>query len=1447
MLSEEKVDFEPDVTPLLPDEPQDDNNELLSSRRRTKAVSIPVPSRIPNDTSTGKLEITGQIGKDYKINQTIDIGFRTPKPIVFISTDKPLYKAGQTVRIRALVMDNNLRPPKELKKGDIWIADPNRIRIAQWLNEPITGGLIHRELPLPEEPVLGTWTVHVKIDGEDNVRGFEAKEYVLPPFEVTITPPPYILQNADNATWTICAKYTYGKPVRGELVTKMSLSRYYWQKDIRVIENKTEINGCHDITLPVGELTKTDEYYSNRGVELKAEVTEEGTDTKMDSMTTVNPVTYAYTINRVDNDLNYFHPGLPLSVAMTVKTPDSKPLAGEHIKICMEANRRRWNDMHTVTDNVKVCKNYTSDQNGSLLFTIPPQNPNTMYINIEAEPSKYQPKPNDKRMTKPTANFKLSPWFSASGSHLQLKRYNKIDCTAFGPDVRVTQQFYLTSNEPGIKTVHYQVISRGNIVDHGSFEVNLQAEKALETNDDTYLPSYSSALCTGEDIQWENDIKESKYIGKFIHVMNLTDEVVPRLRLVLYAVTPNGEIVADSAWYNTDPCFDNQVEMKFAEEKQAPGAQATIQLTAEPQSLCSIGIVDKSVYLLDKGDLLTASKVSNHLFPLDTSSHTPPQQLTSDYTYCSKIKGKESGENYESAGYLDTMSAFASGGGIVLTDLPLETRPCKRATSSGCYSPPIYYSDYHQPVALGFKRPALSSASAGGQRGGFAGVSESADSPAVTVRTDFPDTWLFKLENVNDSGVLEMKQDMPDSITEWQGNAICLHPVKGFGISNPASIIAFQPFFASLTLPYSVVRNETVPVIMTVFNYLKDCLPIKVHLDQTEDFALYNGTSTKDMCVCGDQSVTTRFHINPGKIGQMNITVTAATSSNRDICGNLDVANDVERSDTITKPVVVEAEGFLKEETTNTFFCLEDVEGGTLKTEHLLKVPDDAVKDSARAYCSFTGDIMGPTLEGLDRLVRMPTGCGEQNMVSLVPNIVVLDYLNATNRLTEKIEQKAKNNINGGYMRQQRYRHTDGSFSAFGQSDKEGSIWLTAFVARSFASASRYINIDDASLGVSRTWILSQQADNGCFPMVGTLHNKAMKGGVGQDDGTTASLTAYILISMLESGDIINKTIVSNGLNCMAAKNNPSNYSLALFSYAAALANDDSAAVYLQKLLDNAETESTYTHWKDADKSIAVETASYAILTLLRLNRENDFQKAASIVRWLTEQRNPYGGFHSTQDTVVALQALGEYGARINRHKLDMGLSIKTDKIDDIYQLNEGNELLTQRINLKIEDDPETNVDIEASGAGCALVQTHLRYNLPTPEPNRDFELTVQTQKSEGHCQKAEIRICASYNQPNGSNMAIVEIKMVSGYVPVIKTVEELSQLTELEMRRYEFKENTLNLYFTTLTEKSKCFSFDVNQDIQVLDAKPASVKVYDYYNNDKALSVPYAIEETCA
>ena len=77
-----------------------------------------------------------------------------------------------------------------------------------------------------------------------------------------------------------------------------------------------------------------------------------------------------------------------------------------------------------------------------------------------------------------------------------------------------------------------------------------------------------------------------------------------------------------------------------------------------------------------------------------------------------------------------------------------------------------------------------------------------------------------------------------------------------------------------------------------------------------------------------------------------------------------------------------------------------------------------------------------------------------------------------------------------GYQRELKYRHEDGSFSAYGpRGAKPGSTWLTAFVVKSFAQASPYVFIDQQDLNVSIEYLKSvQNPEDG--PLVGCFFER---------------------------------------------------------------------------------------------------------------------------------------------------------------------------------------------------------------------------------------------------------------------------------------------------------------------------------------------------------------------
>ncbi|NWY63558.1 A2MG protein, partial [Erithacus rubecula] len=141
------------------------------------------------------------------------VAVQNSESLVFIQTDKPIYKPGQTVLFRIVSLDEEFRPVNEMVS---MILDPKKNRLYQWTNVELEMGFIQLFFNLTSEPLQGTYTVVVeKASGKTVRHPFSVEEYVLPKFEVTVKMPKMISILDEELKVTVCGLYTFGKPVPG--------------------------------------------------------------------------------------------------------------------------------------------------------------------------------------------------------------------------------------------------------------------------------------------------------------------------------------------------------------------------------------------------------------------------------------------------------------------------------------------------------------------------------------------------------------------------------------------------------------------------------------------------------------------------------------------------------------------------------------------------------------------------------------------------------------------------------------------------------------------------------------------------------------------------------------------------------------------------------------------------------------------------------------------------------------------------------------------------------------------------------------------------------------------------------------------------------------------------------------------------------------------------------
>ncbi|KAK7480021.1 hypothetical protein BaRGS_00028754 [Batillaria attramentaria] len=754
---------------------------------------------------------------------------------------------------------------------------------------------------------------------------------------------------------------------------------------------------------------------------------------------------------------------------------------------------------------------------------------------------------------------------------------------------------------------------------------------------------------------------------------------------------------------------------------------------------------------------------------------------------------------------------------------------------------------------------------------------------AVDLRTYFPETWLWDLMTIGETGSAELMHTIPDTITRWVGNSICISDVAGFGLSPVTSITTFQPFFLSFNLPYNAVRGERLPITVTVYNYLDKCLHMMLQVDGLKGFKVHNARANRDpFCLCGGKSHTKKFFITAQDIGKLPIFAQAEIIPGQ--CGN-DVIMDTQyigRQDAVQREILVKAEGVTQQYSHSLYICPKDNE--VYSSTVNLPLPADMVSDSARGDVTVIGDIMGPALSNLDGLVRMPTGCGEQNMVGFTPNIYVLKYLTATSRLDEATQDKATSFMETGYQRELKYRHADGSFSAFGErGNKAGSTWLTAFVVKSFAQAKPYIFIDQDDLDMSIRYLKRTQnlegPLRGCFFERGQVFSSYLKGGLGKEENE-AALSAYVLIALLQAGLETEGMEASIAIECinreLQQKPEIDTYTLALAAYANTLYDPSSEQTrdIMDRLNQQAVDDGTVKHWKRQGEqpkpvnswyyysapSAEVEMTAYALLATLAYYGNESLTMGQPIAFWLSNQQSAFGGYSSTQDTVVGLNALSEFAAlAYSDDPTNVLLSVISEKTGETFafSVTPDNSLQLQREQLQMSEG--TSVIVTAEGTGCALVQANVRYNKVPSKLGIDdpkFHLKVEPrlyQHNRNKCERRTLHISFGVRDDDSfsAGMTMLTLRMVTGWSVIPDSLRELrSKFPILGIERHEVdeKEGLINFYLDELDTRRRRFTLDVqqNKDLAVSNPKPAEVQIYQYYERDMTVIQSYNLKTTC-
>ncbi|KAG6921209.1 pregnancy zone protein, partial [Chelydra serpentina] len=85
----------------------------------------------------------------------------------------------------------------------------------------------------------------------------------------------------------------------------------------------------------------------------------------------------------------------------------------------------------------------------------------------------------------------------------------------------------------------------------------------------------------------------------------------------------------------------------------------------------------------------------------------------------------------------------------------------------------------------------------------------------------------------------------------------------------------------------------------------------------------------------------------------------------------------------------------------------------------------------------------------------------------------------------------------------------------------------------------------------------------------------------------------------------------------------------------------------------------------------------------------------------------------------------------------------------------------------------------------------------------------------------------------SATNMAIIEAKLPSGYIPIQSSLRQLEK--QRLVKWLEVQNDQVTLYLDQLTKEAASFTFSLEQDFPVKNLRPAPVRLYDYYETGES------------
>ncbi|XP_022654338.1 C3 and PZP-like alpha-2-macroglobulin domain-containing protein 8 isoform X2 [Varroa destructor] len=1381
---------------------------------------------------------------------------------IIVQIDRPLYRQGQTVKFRVIPVTTEFTAYQEAL--DIIMINPSGFEMKRWSSRRSVSGWLGLEYPLSELPQLGRWTIRVKANGYSHDEHFYVKEYYPPPFEVQVHSPSFIISSAQFLRGTVYANYSSGAPVGGN-ISVIAVMEAVTKEDNR--ESKgyemslDSFYGVWNFEFPVSDLLRSTKNVQRFKLVVKAKVMDARTSLIRKGYSESLIFRKSYTLRFEGPAKQVFKPGLPFRAYIELRYQDGTPVELE------------WFRGRPVSHylNVNIFVPSLAAQPKLQHPRILPTAGTRWEVQIDVTPNwSNSSRPIflearffDEYFGTERAKLVLLPEFSENSHHLSISTSTRNAKVGEFIIFHVRANYY-------VESFQYLVMSKGVIIRSG-------------------VEAMTSSIRT--------------------FAITLTKDMAPRAVIIVYDLTADDKLLADSLEFPVDGIAMNKVGIR-SESKDRSGSTIDLTVFGDVGSIVGISSQPLDVLATYIHHPISTRRVSGLALFSDAYVGRRPRVCVTSAGYASCFDGS----CYSTSKMCNGVEDCADG-----------------ADEFSC----------HHRHTIDWEK--------------FRSTRRN------LVSSDFEATWLWKDVSISATGQSLVSISAPSSSCPWAISAVAISPFRGiYTLPNPEMMTSSRPFYMSVDAPKAAQLGEHFSARVALFNLGQTKLEVLVTLANSLDYKFVYVNAPLDSSSNGNyryskhhqyrsddekaqklksirqlqqhhqqpitmygehqhlvflwpqRPVVLLFPIVGIRPGETNLTVAAKTQTMKTSMSTTIklIPEGFEWRSRVSLLVDIPRGAYvLKQLDTGVTGLMKEMPFGPVGLKHM------PVGDYSTAEIIITGSAFGPPFATspltAGTVFGLPGETGEANMFSFAASLLSLQLLQANKNLVRR-HRHIFQHLFLTYQTQLSYQRDNGGFAMFTHSDAPASVWLTALTVRYFHKANRlfpewknFVHIDHKVLEKALAFLLASQAKNGAFhdhDGYFTYDRKmSLKCTDDNHKAVNVSLTAYVTIALHElrnfEGPLSVKILpairqaqeyLEYSVTYSAKEDDP--YQLAITAYALLLISS-SEAEYAFALLDRKYIQDgDMRYWSkrrfqtnpsvteaggDGDlpfvlaagsqppqvtpltrselHAVDVETTAYALLAYLH----GKAVLVKPIVEWLTQQRSRKSGWASTQDTIVAMEALLEYEKRVfsseaEERELSMTITIEATCLPGIskqFHVSIANRYQPQRFRIP---NAWGQLTVRARGVGSALLQIALssRQHQPPPPISHSLSLSVKVFSSGRNHSRIHFRSCQSWLDGRGigevrglssesavSGLVVLEAALPTGYgVDRDTLLHYVHSGTARNLRHaHTLDDGRAVFYFDYLDSSPICINFTaLRLRPTAVVSRHTLVKVYEYHEPER-------------